>query len=627
MAEDEFKWPGEGFEGFPRRVPEDCVCYSLYLVDSSNDKRDGGSIRKQLEEVQAAATDLKTKLLRDYIWQREGFNLEYCQEDGLIFLRGRTDYGDSIEDEWVVVYLLRELSKQYQHLWISALDSDGQFLLVEAANVLPRWLNPDVANNRVWLHNGTLLIIRPLSSLGETSSTAGPTQSLSIQEAFGVIKSNPESLLHSPSIEAEAFYRLRNYPDQIKDNLHHAIITIPRKLAFILKLKPAFISPAVEAFYLRDPIALRPWQKETSSDQSPMTFPPHDLVSVSVIFPKVAYAQIRSQPFRPPPGWDGLLDKKGDTNRYNQLETGMKVTCGFEMLSSDPQNKERDHVVQTRRLLHSLQAGELKQPSDDEISRWEKKQDDESWLDVNFEEFEKELAASSSSKTAKGRDATATAFGDKTAQENLRRIVQRFEDFLNDETAGADGVDSDDEDDDEDEDEHEHGNLQTEGEDTDVSFDEKEFARMMREMMGLPPDTEDEVVGTAAKGKQVASQAAEDAESDGGEMHEIMQRMEEELDAAGALDLDPTPKKITAVRKATRGTSKERNDLPSAKAGVNEADVNWIDEEVDIDFNLAKNLLESFKSQAGLPGPGGNLLGSLGLKLPRDEDDDDVQGK
>ena len=45
------------------------------------------------------------------------------------------------------------------------------------------------------------------------------------------------------------------------------------------------------------------------------------------------------------------------------------------------------------------------------------------------------------------------------------------------------------------------------------------------------------------------------------------------------------------------------------------------DEELDIDFNLAKNLLESFKSQGGMSGPGGNLMGMMGMQLPRDEDD------
>jgi hypothetical protein len=28
-------------------------------------------------------------------------------------------------------------------------DTDGEFLLIEAANALPRWLNPEIADNRV----------------------------------------------------------------------------------------------------------------------------------------------------------------------------------------------------------------------------------------------------------------------------------------------------------------------------------------------------------------------------------------------------------------------------------------------------------------------------------------------
>ncbi len=69
--------------------------------------------------------------------------------EGLSFLQGRTNFGDSVEDEWLIVYLLRELSKQFPHIMLRIVDSDGEFLLVEAADALPTWLNPEVAENRV----------------------------------------------------------------------------------------------------------------------------------------------------------------------------------------------------------------------------------------------------------------------------------------------------------------------------------------------------------------------------------------------------------------------------------------------------------------------------------------------
>lgn len=45
------------------------------------------------------------------------------------------------------------------------------------------------------------------------------------------------------------------------------------------------------------------------------------------------------------------------------------------------------------------------------------------------------------------------------------------------------------------------------------------------------------------------------------------------------------------------------------------------EEEVPMDYNLIKNFLESFKSQAGLSGPVGNLAGRLqpGWTFPRDD--------
>ena len=164
MANDNFKWFGEGFDGFPRRLPEDCMEYTIYILDT---KFPEVETRRKLHDVLIAATTLSKKLLKEYIWQNEIFSLQLTREDGKriiptsilntssnssggqSLLRGRTSYGDSIEDEWLIVYILRELSKTFHELWIRVFDADGEFLLIEAANALPRWLNPEVAENRV----------------------------------------------------------------------------------------------------------------------------------------------------------------------------------------------------------------------------------------------------------------------------------------------------------------------------------------------------------------------------------------------------------------------------------------------------------------------------------------------
>ena len=167
----------------------------------------------------------------------------------------------------------------------------------------------------------------------------------------------------------------------------------------------------------------------------------------------------------------------------------------------------------------------------------------------------------------------------------MKKIVERFEKFLNDDSAGMDGVDMD-------EDMVDEDDIDTEGEeDKDVSFDEAEFEKMMREMMGLPPDQE---VGNATN-KQTGNEEEE--------IRAVMDQVEAELKEAGVIERLEQPR------------IKELNGDDDSDAEITEDE----DREVNIDFNLAKNLLESFKSQGGVAGPGGNLLASMGIALPRDE--------
>ncbi|KAF6219169.1 hypothetical protein HO133_004994 [Letharia lupina] len=606
---DGFKWFEEGFDGFPKSLPEDCIEYTIYLLDSTLTDLER---REKLRQVQSAGTELTNRLLKDFIWQREGFRLSLEREDGGSFLQGRTNYGDSVEDEWLILYILRELSKQFPKIWIRTADTDGQFLLIEAANVLPRWLNPEIADFRVWLNNGKLLLV-PLERPGEQVIEAKPGP-LTLIEALKIIENQPTLLLNLPAVEAEAFYRLEKYPKQILDSLHHALLTVPRKLAYVLHEDAAYISAAVEAFYLRDPIALRPLQ---ASDHNELYFPPTDPVTMSVKFTKVGYAQLKSQQFAAPAQWADYASAKREAISQGSAEMGMKVTCGFEMLMCDTQNQDKKVVREIAMLLEDIRTGQDELPTDAEINKWGTREDDEAWLDINFEDFEKELEGIRKPGARKSNE----GFGDKGAQENLQKIVARFEDFLNDDAAGADGAEilDDMDNDDEEEDSAISDDSDDEGEDKDVSFDEDAFASMMREMMGMPPIT----VGSVAtprvgleedeKIKDISS-----GEEDEKGVHQAMQDIENELREAGALNLN--------LKQGTEKPESQRNAIvkgPSSEQSKPLADAEDASEDGDaeIDFNLAKNLLESFKSQGGVSGPGGNMMSLMGMRLPRDESD------
>lgn len=536
-----------------------------------------------------------------------------------------TDYGDAVDDEWLIVHMLRELTRSHPNVWARVSDTDGEFLLVEAANVLPKWLSPETDQNRVWMHKGKLLII-PSTADEPSKHHAGV---VSLQEAVRFIKTSPSDLVHSTFVESEAFYRLERYPAQVADSLHHSLVTIPRKLTNILHSLPKSVAPAVEAFYLRDPVALRP----IISPSAALTFPPEDLVTTSVRFSKVLFAQLRSQRFDTPPRWLEALKAAGEDTASThetrsttaRIETGMKLTCGFEMLAVKAEKSKSRVVREVAILLQDMEEdGEEALPKDEEIDLWQDahRDDDEAWMDINYEDFERELEG----RRAQSSGQSKSGFGDAQTQADLKKIVSRFEAFLNDDAAGLEGAelhDMDVDDDDDDDDDSDSDEEDSDFEDKEVSFDEDEFARMMRQMMGLPSTESSQTASAKGKApvrpatnKPVAQGVEEDAQ-----IQELTSQMEAELKGHGALRLDAPGNKTQKLKSTSEEPQQEGTKTAKDTALEDDESEEENDEEVDIDYNLAKNLLESFKSQAGMAGPTGNLLGMMGIQLPRDEDD------
>lgn len=231
--------------------------------------------------------------------------------------------------------------------------------------------------------------------------------------------------------------------------------------------------------------------------------------------------------------------------------------------------------------INKLLSSTASLPTDAEIAAWPKKDDSEDWLDVDYAAFEETLQGRPGHKGTQNE----SGWGDKGAEENLKRMVERFEAFLNDDTAGMEGAEVDEMDEDDDDDDEEE-----EEEDREVSFDEGEFERMMREMMGMPAATLD----------------AEGVDEEK-EIRKVMGQVEAELREAGALE--------TGIGTKVGGQRiKEVMD-----EDMDEDEDGDEDRELNIDYTLAANMLESFKGQGGMPGPGGNLLARMGIVLPRDD--------
>jgi hypothetical protein len=647
---------GEDFSDFTKRLPDDCIEYTIFILDSKI--KSDFARREKLKAIQSAAnTSLKSPDLKGYIWQRENFRLDFIDArlDGDLnsteeklrvpgheyYLHGRTNFGDSIADEWLIVWLLLELSQRHTSAWIQVRDPDGEFLLAEAANALPKWLEPELADNRVWIHRGQLHIIPLQRNAGGGASgptTPGLSDNVDMAQALQFLQQTPHSTLHSPMIEEEAFHRLRDHPAAISKSQHSALLSVPRRLAYLLHRNPAYVAPAIEAFYLRDPIAVKPL---ATKDTATLLFAPEDFVTTSVRFPKVGYAQLVSQDFPPPPAWVGItphIHKK-------PVLLGMKLSCGFEMMLRDPQNKDKREVREMNMLLEDIEQEEDTLPSDNDIKSRPQTNDDDKWLDIDFKDFDKELKGRSGGPSTDNVP-EGQGFGDESTQKDLQDMVSRFEKFLNEDeetgaetfSSGSSATSSDDEEDEE--------------EDKATSFTDAEFEQAMREMMGMP-DSVKETNGLSSEARKLALEMEDEGElerDDDKEAEQIWKMMQEihasrkngtdaksEENSKGkgkaftphaAPDTNATGKNVRFEDKV-REDIEERNKKGKGKAKAKPVTIDdessddedlLAGEEGEEHYEMLKNMLESFQGQGGMAGPAGNLMGLMGMgsKLPRE---------
>lgn len=62
------------------QLPENTVEYMLFVMDSQ--QTEARKTRPRLENIRKAAVELVQSLTKDYIWQREGFEISFKSESG-----------------------------------------------------------------------------------------------------------------------------------------------------------------------------------------------------------------------------------------------------------------------------------------------------------------------------------------------------------------------------------------------------------------------------------------------------------------------------------------------------------------------------------------------------------------
>ncbi|XP_066992777.2 protein ecdysoneless [Anabrus simplex] len=319
---------------------EDCVRYFLFPKEVNGVNANEG-VEQVLERISSQIYNIVYKYSRDYIWQKDGFNItpkvvantplsvDFDNADSLpSHLYGVSHFGDNIEDEWFLVYLLWQLTLEIDGLIVRVIDSDGEFLLIEAAEFLPSWATPETCERRVYLYKGAVHIIPP------SQLNVDKIPSLTVEEALEQIHRDPKHTEANQAIQRTIQERIKGYPGKITELLHRATAYVPVAVAALLKAKPSLIAPAVLAFCNRDPIDMK-------ACRAMRYFPPENRVLTCVTFTKCLYAMITHHKYIPDrrTGWNMPPVNSPDFKAHN---LGVKLACGFEILVAQAKPKPKD---------------------------------------------------------------------------------------------------------------------------------------------------------------------------------------------------------------------------------------------------------------------------------------------
>jgi hypothetical protein len=98
-------------------IPEDTLHYTLRIPPAAT-----GTQSQDTSALALLITEyVESLLLQPWLWNKDSWELKVIsqtqsQEGGR--LEGRMRVGDAVDDEWLVVYLLREVSKRWPELII-----------------------------------------------------------------------------------------------------------------------------------------------------------------------------------------------------------------------------------------------------------------------------------------------------------------------------------------------------------------------------------------------------------------------------------------------------------------------------------------------------------------------------
>ncbi|OUM62081.1 hypothetical protein PIROE2DRAFT_62123 [Piromyces sp. E2] len=601
------------------------------------------------DNLEAALIDISVKIFsfinkytNNYIWQKEQFQLKirYSNELTFPYLSGKTLIGDCMDDEWFITFLLFEISKQFNNCIISVKDNDGEFLLIEAANYLPKWLEPENCENRVFIFKGKVHIIPYPTTPYELMLF--PAGKIFLSRALDII-TGPGKTEASEDINNSINNKIQIYPQKIEDDFHYTKCYIPLKVAHLLYHEPQLIAAAINAFYYRGPEGMKACSKMRN-------FSIDNQVMTTVKFTKTLYAQLASQQFFPPKIYH--LPNPNSPN-YKSYELGMKLACAFEMLLVDPTYKNLDQDNKNHTRIRYLLSKELVDPAIVENKNF--KDDDDSWMNINENELDDFLNEKEEdfkkclSDNEDFDDMSDMDEEEKKEMKELSKLFGNFSSFIEKESSyrGVNNMENFDDSDDEpfenifskkidinpnifmkvlqnelgfdiNKSELTEENIysseeQSEDEDEDeelkpISINKSEFT--------LPKQLEDIDTHTDTDSNNDNTNEEKKDEM----LETYYEVMDHELYKT-KLSKDFKREELPPNKKLDKGKMADHENDSNNESETEENDHY---KPVQLDLNLVQNLLDSFEAQEGTAGPTTSILKTLGQRLPKRNKDHEI---
>ena len=322
---------------------KNCIFLDLYSIRSHDGQQDHLLYLAELADYCNIFFQSK-----DYPWHYGGdgpvfgIHVDDSESKSVPHLRAYCRYGPSVQDEWMAIYYIVELTKSVRNddnnnkgeLVASVWDvQDGQVVFIQLADLLPTWLDEDpTENNRYscWIQDGSLQILRqPHATLEDALHELKRRRTESTTMTTTMISSHPiiqHALMYWLDLNVQAASVRQRTP-----------MVLPRKVARLFQDRPELLPIAIQVFCN---YAQQDTPVESNTIQPDLTNKYEDWVWTVQTLSKTNYAMARTVTSIREGNWTSSSDS-------------IPITAGVELKRYQRQCK----MESTKHLKHAVALG------------------------------------------------------------------------------------------------------------------------------------------------------------------------------------------------------------------------------------------------------------------------------